>query len=136
MMINLYFYLCEKPGALVFLALFWCLGQGSIFFKSVHFCPNLRFWGYIFFPICLPANFEETWFLQPLHPVLDLQVERRLMKRIPRSKMICHAKKILGLTPQASLACSEPKLQFHSLKSYLASYSTSIQFLISRSILG
>ena len=41
--------------------------------------------------------------LQPLHPVLDLQVKLRLMKRIPKSQMICHAKKILGLTPQASL---------------------------------
>ena len=34
--------------------------------------------------------------LQPLHPVLDLQVELRLMKRIPRSQMIFHAKKNIG----------------------------------------
>ena len=45
-------------------------------------------------------------------------------------------KKILGFdTTSKSLPCSEPKLQFHSLKSYLASYSTSIQFLTSRWIL-
>ena len=72
--------------------------------------------------------------LQPLHPVLDLQLELRLMKRIPND-LPCQ--KNIGFdTTSKSLACSEPKLQFHSLKSYLASYSTSIQFLTSRSILG
>ena len=35
-----------------------------------------------------------------------------------------------------SLACSEPKLQFHSLKSSMPSYSPYTQFLTLRSILG
>ena len=43
----------------------------------------------------------------------------------------------IGLdTKNKSLACSEPKLQFHSLKFSLASYSPSILFLTSRSSWG
>ena len=38
--------------------------------------------------------------LQPLHPVLDLQVDQRLMKMVPNDSPW---PKILGLTPKTSL---------------------------------
>ena len=72
--------------------------------------------------------------LQPLHSVLDLQINLRLVKMVPNDSL---CPKTLGQTPKnKSLACSEPKLQFHSLKSSLASYRPSTLFLTFRWIWG
>ena len=69
-------------------------------------------------------------FLQPLHPFLDLQVELRLMKRIPRKDP-----KWYGIPKKYWVLPFLSKWPSRTSSS-LASYSTSIQFLTSRSILG
>ena len=70
--------------------------------------------------------------LQPLDPVLDLQINLRLLNMVPNDFSY---PKTWGNTKIKSLASSEPKLQFHSLKSSLAS-NTSTLFLTLNLILG
>ena len=69
--------------------------------------------------------------LQTLDPVLDLQINLRLLNMVQND--FSYPKTWVN-TKIKSLASSEPKLQFHSLKSFLASYSPSTLFLTSRSI--
>ena len=65
--------------------------------------------------------------LQHLYPVLDLQINLRLVKMVPNDSSW---PKNIGIdTKNKSVACSEPKLQFHSLNSSLAFYSPSTMFL-------
>ena len=53
-------------------------------------------------------NFLLEVVLDHLHPILDLQVDLRLLKMVPNDSL---RPKTLGLTPKTILP---PKLQFHS----------------------
>ena len=61
-----------------------------------------------------------SWKIKLCNPFLDLHVDLRLLKW---SQIISHAKNMGFDTKIKSLVCSEPKLQFHSLKLAWASYS-------------
>ena len=75
--------------------------------------------------------------LQPIHPILGLQVDLWLLKMVPNDSFITQN---MGFDTRAiSIACSEadnPKLEFHFLKSSLTSYSPSTLFLTFWSIWG
>ena len=75
--------------------------------------------------------------LQPIHPILGLQVDLRFLKMVPYNSFITQN---MGFDTRAiSIACSEadnPKLEFHLLKSSLTSYGPSTLFLTFWSIWG
>ena len=77
-----------------------------------------------------------------IEDISDEALKLYLLKNVTDKYNSCHENgpkllpihKKLGFdTRNKSLACSEPKLQFHSLKSSLASYSPYILFLTYRS---
>ena len=75
--------------------------------------------------------------LQPIYPILGLQVDLWLLKMVSNDSFITQN---MGFDTRAiSIACSEadnPKLEFHFLKSSLTSYSPSTLFLTFWSIWG